>query len=201
MRKFQVNDNVIVTKGKYKDAEGVVVNIYSINNRCVYIVQIPDVTTAWFYSYQLKEPVFCVASRVKTPDGTILWSRFTHDYVEYHDQVSDEDYMLDGGKSYRRSFVNNVPATDMSVNSDAPWEIQREVILRGTFDSEGRRVWVPISKLSDLHIKNLVFDSGLRMNTPYYKELSYREKHNINIPEHSYDLEGVQSITKTNGNN
>ena len=28
---------------------------------------------------------FMIANRIQTPDGTILWSRHRHDYVEYED--------------------------------------------------------------------------------------------------------------------
>ena len=136
-----------------------------------------------------------VASLIQTPDGTILWSRFTHDYVQYHDQVSDEDYMLDGGSSYRRTFVNQVKPKDMSVFSDDPWDLQRQYILRGTFNSEGLRVWVPLCKLSNDHIKALADMSSA--DSRYHQELQYRKKHNINIADHDYKNEGVEAITHT----
>jgi len=145
----------------------------------------------------MEAEVKVVANRVKTPDGTILWSRYTHDYVQYHDKVSDEDYMLDGGNEYRRSFVNEVPAENMTVTSQDPWEVQREVILRGTFDSKGIRVWVPLSKLSNDHLKNLSDIVGSK-NSKYLVELAYRKVNNIYIPDHDYDDEGVEAITKTN---
>lgn len=156
----------------------------------------------YFYSYELsllksvEDEHKVVASRVITPDGTLLWSRFTHDFVVYHDTVTDEDYMLDGGQSYKRMFTNKVPATDVSVYDNAPWELQRTVELRGTFDKVGNRVWVPICKLSNLHIKNLIMDSGIKMDTPYFTELCYREKNGIDIPDHDYKDEGVSSISK-----
>lgn len=136
-----------------------------------------------------------IASRVMTPDGTILWSRYVHDYVQYHDRVSDEDYMLDGGTEYRRALVNKVPAKDMTITSRASWEVQRDFILRGTFDKVGIRVWVPLSKLSNDHIKALADMSSA--DSKYHQELQYRKEHNINIADHDYKNEGVEAITHT----
>ena len=130
-----------------------------------------------------------------TPDGTILWSRHVHDYVQYHDRVSDEDYMLDGGTEYRRTLVNDIPAKDMTITSQDPWEVQREFILRGTFDKAGIRVWVPLSKLSNDHVKALVDMSDT--NSKYHQELQYRKERNIEVPEHDYASEGVEAIVHT----
>lgn len=211
--KFKEWDRVVLKpkyrRKKYGDSKCVgtiinVSNLYSYDGeRMCYEVKFDDMSRVYvFYSYELdlleptpEEPRL-VANIIETPDGTILWSRFTHDYVQYHDSVSDEDYMLDGGHEYRRTFVNVVPAKDLSVYSDDPWDLQRQYILRGTFDKADNRVWVPIAKLSNLHIKNLVADTGLKMYISYYKEMKYREEHNIEVPEHDYKNEGVESIIK-----
>lgn len=144
----------------------------------------------------MEEEVKVVANRVMTPDGTILWSRYTHDYVQYHDKVSDEDYMLDGGTEYRRTFVNKVPAKNMTITSQDPWGVQREFRLRGTFDKAGCRVWVPLSKLSNGHIKALV-DMMCNTNSIYHQELEYRKERNIDIADHDYANEGAEAITHT----
>lgn len=172
----------------------------------------------WLYSYQiepakipsftqevLRSQVEChmpppedepkmVANRVRTPDGTILWSRFVHDSVRYQDKVSNEEYMLDGGNDYRRCYVNQVQPTNMVVTDRDPWEKQREVILRGTFNVDRtERRWVPLAKLSNAHIIALVEMYGEK--SIYKRELIYRQQNNIDIPEHPYDDEGVESIT------
>lgn len=212
--KFKVGDRVIIRPERRRKRHvnskcvGTVIdtsNLYSYDNKHLcYEVKIDDLDKIEvFYSYELNlvdkaaPERTMVANIIETPDGTILWSRFTHDYVQYHDSVSDEDYMLDGGREYRRTFVNTVPAKDLSVYSDDPWDLQRQYRLRGTFDKAGKRVWVPIAKLSNLHIKNLVANTGLRMDTPYWTELCYREDHHIEIPDHDYKNEGIQSLTKT----
>ena len=40
-----------------------------------------------------------IANMWQTPDGTILWSRYTHDSVNYIDENGIR-YMVDGGNDY-----------------------------------------------------------------------------------------------------
>lgn len=132
-----------------------------------------------------------VANIVQTPDGTILWSRYTHDYVTHQD-VNGEFYMIDGGPSiYTRTSVNNTPFKSLYVFDTDSWEKQRQVILRGTFDAKGYRVWIPLAKLSNDHIKNLIKDYPDRSS--YKKEFEYRKENNIQIEEHDYALEHVKN--------
>jgi hypothetical protein len=135
-----------------------------------------------------------VANIVQTPDGTILWSRYTHDYVTYQD-ANGEFYMIDGGPSiFSRASVNKVSFKSLRVFDTDPWEKQRQVILRGTFDAKGWRVWVPLAKLSNEHVKNLIKDYP---DHPFYNiEFEYREENNIQIEEHDYASEHVKNTYK-----
>lgn len=135
-----------------------------------------------------------VANIVQTPDGTILWSRYTHDYVTYQD-ANGEFYMIDGGPSIcSRASVNKVPFKSLCVFDTDPWEKQRQVILRGTFDAKGWRVWVPLAKLSNEHVENLIKDYP---DHPFYnKEFEYRKENNIQIGEHDYASEHVKNTYK-----
>ena len=143
-----------------------------------------------------------VANRIKTPDGTILWSRFRHDYVAYKDEKTGETYVVDGGTEYLRGSINEVKAESLVVYDDDPYEVQREVILRGTFNDK-ERIFVPLSKLSDDHLRAIirynneccVFPPSVA-NRIYEQELEYRKEHGIEIPEHDYTPEAVESITK-----
>ena len=130
-----------------------------------------------------------IANRIQTPDGTILWSRFTHDYVGYTDD-NGEHYFVDGGNSYCRTSVNeNIPAKNISIYDDEPWEIQRKYRLWGSCG-----MWIPVACLSNEHIENIIKDGynnkGVKM------EYEYRKENNIDIPEHSYEDEQVHSISK-----
>lgn len=147
-----------------------------------------------------------IANRIQTPDGTILWSRFGHDYVRYTDKNGVE-YMVDGGNGYQRSYdERKLPEEKRSKNlcvfDDAPWEVQREVRLRGTSDStDGHRIWVPLAKLSDQHLVG-IYDYNNEncmeplVNLPILKEMEYRRKHKIVIEDHDYGPEAIDSITK-----
>lgn len=98
-----------------------------------------------------------IASRIQTPDGTILQSFHRHDYKEYTD-ANGETYMIDGGTDYMRTFANNEPAKDISVYSDDPFEIKREAKVWGTYgkDGKGPLKWVSVSEMEDAHIEKLL---------------------------------------------
>lgn len=54
-------------------------------------------------------------NRIRTPDGTILTSRFTHDCQTHFDRVAQETFLADGGTSYLRRNVTKVPAEELSI--------------------------------------------------------------------------------------
>ena len=53
-----------------------------------------------------------------------------HDYVTHLDK-NGETYMLDGGNEYQRYNICKEPFKDLSIWSDAPFEIIRENYHRG----------------------------------------------------------------------
>lgn len=144
-----------------------------------------------------------VASRIQTPDGTILWSRFGHDFVTYQD-ANGVEYMLDGGNDYQRSYderkyPEELKSKNISIYDDAPWEVQRDFRLRGTFDKEGNRIWVPMSRLSNNHLDNIIKDDAEyydRTDTIWTREMNYRKKNHIVVEEHDYTNEAVSNIIK-----
>jgi len=142
----------------------------------------------------MEEDRFMIANRIQTPDGTILWSRFEHDYVIYQDK-NGETYMLDGGPnilSYRTS-VNEVPAKLLQVFSDDSFEEIRKVMLRGTTDRDGNQIWVPLYRLHDLHLIGILdYNKDLGIKSKYdqfiEKEIEYRKEHGIEIFDGVYSL-------------
>ena len=141
-----------------------------------------------------------IANMWETPDGTVLWSRYTHDSVNYIDKNGIR-YMVDGGNDYcHLSDSKEHPMKNRCVFNDEPWDIQRKFILRGTFDQDGNRVWVPLYKLSNGHIDSLVADANIPESTKinYLTEQAYRKEHKINIHTHDYAFEGVQPISSPN---
>ena len=107
-------------------------------------------------NYTMEEPRL-ILSRIQTPDGTILTSYHRHDYVTYTD-ANGEEYILDGGNDYQRTSVNKESFKDLSIWSDAPYEIIRENFHRGGRgkNSDEPLKWVPLSEMSDEWIKNCI---------------------------------------------
>lgn len=97
------------------------------------------------------------ASRIRTPDGTILQSFHRHDYKEYTD-ANGETYMIDGGTDYIRSFVNQIPAEDITVYTDDPHEVKREIPVWGTYGKDGKQQlrWLSVAEMEDAHIQALL---------------------------------------------
>lgn len=151
----------------------------------------------------MEEDKFMIANRIQTPDGTILWSRYRHDYVA-HEDANGEYYFLDGGPDILcwRSSVNEVPAKSLQVFSDAPFEEIRKVMLRGTFTVERDRIWVPLYRMNNLHLIGVLdYNENMGIHSKYdqfiEKEIEYRKEHNIYIEDKPYHFDdGVKNIIK-----
>lgn len=129
-----------------------------------------------------------ILNRIETPDGTILTSYSVHDYKTYIDKNGCE-YMVDGGCSYLRRNVNDdFPEKELSVYSDAPFDIIRKSMHWGTFGKDGNQPlkYVLLCDLSDSHIKEIL---NTQKRLPkwkleiFEKELEYRILINKTIEE------------------
>jgi hypothetical protein len=131
-----------------------------------------------------------ILSQIQTPDGTILRSMHRHDYVTHVD-VNGETYMLDGGSEYQRYNTTKEPFKDLSIYSDAPYEVIRENYHRGGRGRDGSQplTWVPMSKMSNEWLENCItYNERLGMgesdaNYWYKKELEYRKEIGIFIKD------------------
>lgn len=128
----------------------------------------------------------------ETPDGTLLQSKYVHDYVTHVDKNGDT-YMVDGGTEYIRTSVNDEPLKNRCLYSNSPFEEIRKYMCRGTFNSKGHRIWVPLDKMTNEHVKNCItYNENLGhgediITECYRKELKYREDNNIYIEVSTYD--------------
>ncbi len=97
------------------------------------------------------------ASQIKTPDGTILRSVHRHDYQSYIDKNGDY-YFIDGGCEYIRTSGNAVPATNISVYTDDPHEIKREIPVWGTYGKNGDGSYhvISVAEMTDAHMSALL---------------------------------------------
>lgn len=68
--------------------------------------------------------------RIQTPDGTILTSRYQHDYQSHVDKNGEEYFIDGGGIYYVNQSVNVIPAKDASIYVDSPFEEIRENLTR-----------------------------------------------------------------------
>ena len=135
-----------------------------------------------------------LVSRIKTPDGTILESKYTHDYREYKDSISGESYILDGGISYQRKSVNKIPAEDLSCYTDDPHERIRENFTWGTYGKKGdqERKDILLKDLSNDHLEALIkYTDDLNyypehINDLFVEEYLYRKLYSIYIEGGSY---------------
>jgi len=131
-----------------------------------------------------------ILSQIQTPDGTILTSYHVHDYVTHLDK-NGEEYMLDGGNEYQRYNICKEPFKDLSIWSDAPYEVIRENYHRGGRGKNGDQplTWVPLSKMSDSWLKACIEYNDERgmgksfANYMYLKEIKYRKRMEIKIEE------------------
>ena len=164
-----------------------------------------------------------ILNRIKTPDGTILTSYSVHDYKTYIDKNGLE-YMVDGGNEYLRRNVYrdkwdrkgvwpfivrllirfgwynspgpNVQYEEMSIYSDAPFEVVRKSFHRGGRGVDGKQplTWVLLCDMSDEWLKATI--KYLKINRAsyrneknsgignlYQRELDYRKENNISVPE------------------
>jgi hypothetical protein len=132
-----------------------------------------------------------ILNQIRTPDGTILKSMHRHDYVTYIDKNGLE-YVVDGGTDYLRRNMNaSAPHEELTIYSDAPFEVIREHYCRGGRGKDGTQplAWVPLSKMNDAWLTACIIyneDRGMGAsfaNKMYAKELKYRKENGISIPE------------------
>ena len=117
-------------------------------------------------------------NRIQTPDGTILTSRHTHDYVSYQD-ANGHYYAVDGGLSYQR-IVGPSDYIDMSVTTADDFMLIRNLYEWGTYGPNGDQPlkYVKLCDLSDDHIENILstlkFSDDIR--NIFRQEQAYRKQ-------------------------
>lgn len=131
-------------------------------------------------------------NRWRTPDGTVLTSYSTHDYVQHKDK-NGETYFVDGGCSYMRMSLNDEKMENLCLYYDSPFEDIRTNICRGTFDENKNRIWVPLCNMSDSHLMNCVtynvhyFNGQMGLHTVVYmRELIWRHENKMSVSERTY---------------
>jgi hypothetical protein len=99
---------------------------------------------------------YIIRNAIRTPDGTILESRFRHEYVNHVDE-NGKYYFTDGGLDYiRRTGYSDAESLD--VFSDDPHELIRQHFTWATFGvkMDGDIKYVKLYNLSTDHIENIL---------------------------------------------
>ena len=132
-----------------------------------------------------------IINQIRTPDGTVIKSMHRHDYVTHVDK-NGHQYMVDGGSEYlRRNVVEEAPYEELTIYSDAPFEVISENFHRGGRGKDGTQplTWVPMYQMSDEWLKACIRYNAERgiadcfANKLYAQELEYRAEKGIIIPE------------------
>jgi hypothetical protein len=87
--------------------------------------------------------------------------------------------MIDGGYDYFRSSVNRVPAENITVYTDDPHEIKREIPVWGTYGKNGDDSYhvISVAEMTDAHM-NALLDLGYvrpAIVDTILEEIKYRE--------------------------
>ena len=126
-----------------------------------------------------------IYNAIKTPDGTVLVSRHTHDYVSYKDK-NGETYINDGGTDYLKRSVNKEPYEDLALYNTDLIEKIREIADWGTYGKDGDKelTYKKIKDLSNAHLEAILNDCGNSIYKGIIKrELNYRIANDIFVEE------------------
>lgn len=138
-----------------------------------------------------------IANVWQTPDGTVLWSKSTHDFQSHTDALTGEEYFADGGTEYIRVSDNIHTMKNLCVYSTDPHEKVRQWALRGTLteckDGTRKHVYVRIADVSDSHLENIIKwneDHGIT-DTVHHRvcldEAEWRKMTGTTVPETDYE--------------
>lgn len=125
-----------------------------------------------------------VYNAIKTPDGTVISSRFRHQYVTHID-ANGKMYMVDGGLDYLRRSGHN-DEEELSLTHESPFDQIREHFTWGTYGKSGKEIikFIPLKDLEEEHIINIIesptiFEITKELMT---KELEYRKANSGDHP-------------------
>jgi hypothetical protein len=120
-----------------------------------------------------------IYSALQTPDGTIIESKYRHDYVTHLDK-NGKEYMLDGGRDYLRCTIHGDEKL-ITIYDDSPFEEIRKYVKWGrNYDADmnllPKTEWVPICELNDSHLEALCsYERAVKwMRLLFIKEKQYR---------------------------
>ncbi len=122
-----------------------------------------------------------VASRLRTPDGTIIQSHHRHDYVTHKD-ANGREYMLDGGLDYVRRSAHGDEEL-MTVTLDDPHKVVRESCTWGSRGIDGDQP-LTYKKLCDMDASHI---NAVLQNVPrIYPSIKLAMENELEYRQSSY---------------
>ncbi len=94
-----------------------------------------------------------IRNAIQTPDGTILVSKYRHDYRSHND-ANGKVYVVDGGLDYVRTTVHD-DQISLALYDTEPHEIQAQYLTWGSFGIRGDqpRRDIPIAEMETSHLE------------------------------------------------
>jgi hypothetical protein len=129
-----------------------------------------------------------LANRIITPDGTMLQSFSTHNFVKYTD-ANGKEYAVDGGLDYQRTFWHeDAPHTDACVYTTSPHTEIRQAFCWGSYGKDGKQElhWKPLHTMSNEHIQAILATQHhipSHIRGVFENEQEYRYAQNISIKD------------------
>ena len=125
-----------------------------------------------------------IRNAIITPDGTYLCSYHRHDYKSHLDKISNEVYIVDGGKDYLRRSVNIVHAEELSVYSSDNFELVRRAFVWKSYGKDGEHapdgIYISLSDMTTSHINDIICNQhqieGTYVHDLMNQELTYRRE-------------------------
>lgn len=122
---------------------------------------------------------------IKTPDGTILESKYTHDYVSYKDK-NGQYYCVDGGLSYLKRSYDKHDFEELSEYDNGDHEKRRRLLRWGSnYDKNMNRlpetIYRNIIDMDNDHIKSILDGNWCKSELyleVFKNELKFREVNN-----------------------
>ena len=102
-----------------------------------------------------------IFNAIRTPDGTVIRSKTTHDYVSHVDK-NGKTYFVDGGLQYSRRSAHGDEVC-LCQYTDAPHDVKRRALEWGTNGKTGNDPlkYVAIADMSTEHIQAVLLMCGL----------------------------------------
>lgn len=127
---------------------------------------------------------YILSVKMKCPDGFIMETKHRHDYQTHVCEVTGDIYMLDGGHGYYyRTSHNEVPAEVTVIDTNSPFEEQRQVNFWKSYGKSGEYfpegIYLSLSEMSDDHIDQILHTQshirGTDVEVLFLNELGYRK--------------------------